>query len=346
MKSCSIPFTQIPNFLHRAIRVILFVCAFNLVAEFLHAGPPFLRNLEVEGNLSVIDGRETLDGVVFYGTFDGLSVIPHTGPGTRFMWYPGKAALRGGQVTGTQWDETEIGEFSVAMGLDPVASGRSAIALGEGVDAFGAGSAAIGYHASALGAGAFAAGMDSYADGAGAFAAGVNGYVAGPASVALGGDNTIFGNSANVAVGSENVIDDSDRAFAVGHANAVEMAADSMAIGRENLVSGVSSMALGRNLENSVFSSLVVGSHNEPLEGSEEEWRFSDPLFVIGNGFSDNNRSNALVIRKSGDTEVRGGLSVTEDVVISGDLTISGEVTIARVPPQGGIMMGEFGATE
>ena len=312
MKSCSIPFTQIPNFLHRAIRVILFVCAFNLVAEFLHAGPPFLRNLEVEGNLTVIDGRETLDGVVFYGTFDGFSVIPHAGPGTRFMWYPKKAALRAGQVTGTQWDETEVGEFSVAMGLDPLASGRSAVALGEGVGAFGDGSAAIGYHTSALGAGAFAAG--------------VNGYVAGPASVALGDDNTIFGNSANVAVGSENWIDDSDRAFAIGHANAVEFAADSMAIGRENLVSGVSSMALGRNLENSVFSSLVVGSHNEPLEGSEDEWRFSDPLFVIGNGFSGNNRSNALVVRKSGDTEVRGGLTVTEDVVISGDLMIDGAI--------------------
>ena len=324
MKSCSIPFTQKPNLLHRVTRVTLFVSAFSLVGECLSAGPPFLRNLEVEGNLTVIDGRETLDGVVFYGAFDGLSVIPHSGPGTRFMWYPRKAALRGGQVTGTEWDEAEIGEFSVAMGLNPLAAGRSAVALGEGVGAFGDGSAAIGYNTSALGAGSFSAGMDSYADGVGAFAAGVNGYVAGPASVALGGDNTIFGGSGNVAVGSENWIDDGDRAFAIGHSNTIEFAEDSMAIGRENSVGGVSSMALGRNLENSVFSSLVVGSYNEPLDGGDDEWNLSDPLFIIGNGVSGTHRSNALVVRKSGDAELYGDLSVSNDVVVSGNLTVEG----------------------
>ncbi len=324
MKRCPIPFTPKAELLPRAIRGALYMCVFIFAAEYLSAAPPFFRNLEIEGNLTVIDGGETLDGVVFYGIFDGFSVIPETGPGTRFMWYPRKAALRAGQVAGTEWDDAEIGAFSMAMGLNPVAAGQSAIALGEGVGAFGDGSAAIGSYTSALGTGAFAAGVDSYADGAGAFAAGVNGYVVGPASAALGGDNTIFGHRDNVAIGSENLIEESYRTFTLGHANTAEFAADAIAIGRENFVGGISAIAIGRSLRNSVLSSLVVGSYNEPFEVSGEEWNFSDPLFVIGNGVSDAHRSNALVIRKSGDAELYGDLNVSNDVVVSGNLTVEG----------------------
>ncbi len=324
MTSCPIPFTRKANRSARVIRWALFASFLIFVAESFSAAPPFLRNLEVEGNLTVIDGQETLDGVVFYGTFDGFSLLPASGPGTRFMWYPRKAALRAGQVEGSEWDDAEIGAFSVAMGLNPVAAGQSAVALGEGVDALGDGSVALGSHTSALGTGAFAAGIDSFANGFGSFSAGVNGYVAGPGSAALGDSNTILGHSGNFAFGSGNFIDDSGRAFAFGHANTIESAADAVAIGRENIVGGVSAMAFGRNLRNSVFSSLVVGRYNELLEGNEEEWDFSDPLFVIGNGLSDSHRSNALVIRKSGDTEVYGGLSVSDDVLISGDLIVEG----------------------
>ncbi len=308
----------------RPLCATLLITAFACVHLSVAASPPFLRNLEVEGNLTVIDGRESLDGVVFYGAFGGLSAIPETGPGTRFMWYPRKAALRAGQVDGTEWNEAEIGEFSVAMGLNPIASGRSAIALGEDSRALGDGSAAIGDGTSALGTGAFAVGVDSHADGDGVFVAGMDEYVVGPASVSLGSGNTILGNGGNVSAGSKNVIHGSDRSFALGHANIIDSAADAMAFGRENFISGVAGMAFGRNLENSVFSSLVVGSYNEPLEGGVDDWICSDPLFVIGNGSSGQYRSNALVVRKSGDTEVYGTLEVAEDVIISGDLSVEG----------------------
>src|SRR5437773_7540934 len=48
------------------------------------------------------------------GTF-GSGVIPVTGPGVRLMWYPRKAAFRAGRV-GTQWDDANVGDFSVALG--------------------------------------------------------------------------------------------------------------------------------------------------------------------------------------------------------------------------------------
>jgi hypothetical protein len=86
---------------------------------------------------------------------------PAEGAGTRMMWYPRRAALRAGQINGTQWDAANIGEWSVAMGQNARASGSNSIAFGwnataagsstfaagEDVTASGAASVALGYHA-------------------------------------------------------------------------------------------------------------------------------------------------------------------------------------------------------
>lgn len=46
------------------------------------------------------------------------------------MWYPGKAALRAGTVTGSQWNDIYIGDYSIAFGLDTKASAEKAVAMG------------------------------------------------------------------------------------------------------------------------------------------------------------------------------------------------------------------------
>lgn len=90
-----------------------------------------------------------------------LGAIPATGSGTRAMWYPGKAAFRAGYVSGTQWDDANIGFYSTAAGQDvraigdnstafgigSVAAGASSFAVGESNTASGAASVAMGYHA-------------------------------------------------------------------------------------------------------------------------------------------------------------------------------------------------------
>ncbi|MFL5383997.1 MAG: tail fiber domain-containing protein [Longimicrobiaceae bacterium] len=87
--------------------------------------------------------------------------IPVEGSGTRLMWYPGKAAFRAGSINGTQWDDANIGEYSVAIGQDVRASAANAVAFGlrstaaqqssfaagEDNTASGAASVALGYHA-------------------------------------------------------------------------------------------------------------------------------------------------------------------------------------------------------
>jgi hypothetical protein len=67
----------------------------------------------------------------------GTSPIPTTGPGTRMMWYSGKLAFRAGRVTGTHWDDTNIGPASVALGYNTVASGSQSVALGSETTAIG-----------------------------------------------------------------------------------------------------------------------------------------------------------------------------------------------------------------
>lgn len=103
-------------------------------------------------------------GALWGGSYDnGTSSggIAAEGSGTRMLWYPQKAAFRAGYVNGTQWDDANIGYFSVAIGQDVRASGdngvafglrntaagSSTFAVGEDNTASGAASVALGYHA-------------------------------------------------------------------------------------------------------------------------------------------------------------------------------------------------------
>jgi hypothetical protein len=125
---------------------------------------------------------------------------PVAGAGTRFMWYPDKAAFRAGQVTATQWDKDSIGDYSfalghnakakgfgaysfgnsssasnssaIAIGQSTIASGQTSLSLGNATVASGLGSTAIGYAANATGTGATAIGHQVFAPSAYEFVVG------------------------------------------------------------------------------------------------------------------------------------------------------------------------------
>lgn len=100
-------------------------------------------------------------GFLLKGEYTGTSTgVPVEGPGTYVMWHPEKGAFRAGTVTGAQWSDGNIGDYSVAMGgdvrasasnatafgLKSVATQQSAFAVGEHATASGAASVAMGYH--------------------------------------------------------------------------------------------------------------------------------------------------------------------------------------------------------
>jgi hypothetical protein len=81
----------------------------------------------------------------------GYGIIPATGAGERMVWYPYKSAFRAGSVNAAQWDDTNIGFFSLAGGLNTTASGQSSFAAGDSTTASGLGSFAAGFRTIASG---------------------------------------------------------------------------------------------------------------------------------------------------------------------------------------------------
>ena len=73
----------------------------------------------------------------------------------------------------------------------------------------------------------------------------------------------------------------------------------SIALGSSNTVSGVCSSAIGRKLKASGDDQTVVGQYN--IEDTANKY-----VFIVGNGTSDNNRSNALGVCYNGDVEING----------------------------------------
>lgn len=62
-----------------------------------------------------------------------------------------KAAFRAGRVDGTQWDDTNVGTFSTALGADTTARGSRSTALGANTIASGNTATAMGYSTTASG---------------------------------------------------------------------------------------------------------------------------------------------------------------------------------------------------
>ena len=209
-------------------------------------------------------------GVVFNRSATGGG-IPAQGDGTRFMWYPGKGALRAGYASGTQWDDANVGYFSTAMGSSTTASGLNSTAVGIGTTASGDGSTAMGYFAQAIAHYSTAMGYYTTASSSGSTATGYSSQASGPGSTAMG----------NIAVAS---------------------GSHSTAMGNSTLASGNDSTALGDNTTAASAYETVIGRYNtntEPI--SSTDWESRDRLFVIGNGTGDTARSDALVVFKSGD---------------------------------------------
>ncbi len=78
-----------------------------------------------------------------YGAGANLSGVNFGTKNSRFIWHPRKAAFRAGQVDGTQWDEGSIGNYSVAMGKNTLASSTGATIGGGESNSVGAALATI-----------------------------------------------------------------------------------------------------------------------------------------------------------------------------------------------------------
>lgn len=75
----------------------------------------------------------------------GYGTIPTSGGGWRMMWYPYKAAFRVGGIEADQWNDANIGFYSIAAGYNTTASSTGSFAGGWETTASGSFSTAFGY---------------------------------------------------------------------------------------------------------------------------------------------------------------------------------------------------------
>jgi hypothetical protein len=194
---------------------------------------------------------------------------PVSGQGRRLMWYADKAAFRAGYVQATGWDKVNIGEYSVAMGNNARASASGSVALGNGAFATGINSFAAGPSAFASNAGAVALGLATSAQGIASTTMGVTTYAREYASTAMGYQTN------------------ADGMF-------------STAMGHFSFASGEHTIAAGVSVTANAWASVAIGRFNDPVVPVSNTWVPAEPLFMVGNGTSPDDKKNALTVLKNG----------------------------------------------
>ena len=90
----------------------------------------------------------------------------------------------------------------------------------------------------------------------------------------------------------------------------------STTMGGSTRASGDYSTAIGGVTRASSYASLAMGQYNDSITGSNEiAWVSTDPLFYIGNGTSNVNRHNIMVVYKNGNMVLKNPTTVSADPV-------------------------------
>jgi hypothetical protein len=268
-------------------------------------------------------------GIFVSGTYgSGLAVgatggIPQ-GAGTRMFFNPSKAAFRAGYVSGTQWNDANIGAYSTAMGYNTTASGFASTAMGYQTIASGFASTTMGFNttasgttstamgqsttasegsSTAMGDGTTASGIISTAMGYNTTASGITSTAMGKSTTASGVESTAMGYQTiasgitSTAMGKSTTASGVE-STAMGYqtiASGITSTAmgkftnasgvESTAMGYQTTASGDRSTAMGSNTTAPSFAETAVGRYNTTYTpASTTAWNAADRLFVVGNG--------------------------------------------------------------
>jgi trimeric autotransporter adhesin len=222
------------------------------------------------------------------GTFGTGNAIEASGEGTRMFFNPLKAALRAGYVSGTNWNNASIGNYSIALGYNTSATASYAVAMGRGSTASQIQATAFGSNTTASGQASFAVGDGSLSSGSSAVAMGNSSTASGNQAFAMGNNAAASGN--NTAALGNNTAASGDAAVAMGYYAAA---------------TGDHAFAANGNTTAKSYSETVFGQYNtDYTPSSPTSWNTTDRLFVIGNGAASASASDAIVVLKSGNTGI------------------------------------------
>jgi hypothetical protein len=240
-----------------------------------------------------------------------------------------KLAAMGGLQQNNSWHKDSVGFGSLSYGIGNKAKGKHSFAVGNNSNAIGDYSTAMGYGVNANGFTSIAMGYRTIASGATSFAIGYNtiadgqfSTVSGESSTAIGfvstamGSQTTASNFFTTSMGSSTTASGST-STAMGY-NTTASGDYSTAIGSSTTASGEGSTAMGvfsiakgdiatvtgyKNIANG-YSSLVTGMYNDSLVAAQTTVTTTTPLFIVGNGNTNLDRSNAFVVLKNGNVAI------------------------------------------
>jgi hypothetical protein len=185
-----------------------------------------------------------------------------------------------GYSTAMGYNTQAIEWFTTALGAQTIANGMYSTALGWLTNASGFTSSAIGWRTIASGSGSIAIGYYTTASGSSSTAMGSN-------TTASGGGATAMG-SVTIASGLS-----------------------STAMGDHSTSSGSESTSMGfYSIAPSAYETAIGSFNTNYTPISATDWNPNDRLFVIGNGINGAERSDALIIYKSGNAYIQGSLGI------------------------------------
>ena len=181
--------------------------------------------------------RIKANGALLYS--DTLGTTPVSGAGIRMMWIPGKKAFRSGKVTGTEWDDANIGEFSFGTGLNVTALGGRSVAMGNGSYAGGPDNVVMGLNDTANGTANIVMGNESRADGLYSMAFGWRCKTYSNTSLTMGYRcTTMVAANASVNIGWLSTISGTGGGYSFGAGNAISGSGIGSAYGSDAVISG------------------------------------------------------------------------------------------------------------
>ncbi|MFA5088548.1 MAG: hypothetical protein WC552_05890 [Candidatus Omnitrophota bacterium] len=215
--------------------------------------------------------RLTIDndgGILAKGTY-GSGVTAPAGAGTRFMWYPRKAALRAGNVAGAQWDNANIGEYTVAFGQNNTASGSYSTVAGglNNTAGFPAGWPALGH--TTVSGGSTNQALGQYDTVGGGLNNVANSGLLGGATVTGGVNNQATFRGAFVGSGYQNTASGLHSNVVSGADNQATMDYASIGGGNQIVASGYASTVSGGQFNQAQNGAATVGGGERNIASGE-----------------------------------------------------------------------------
>ena len=238
----------------------------------------------------------------------GTGAIPAEGEGTRMMWYPDKGAFRAGTVPGDEWNDSNVGDESVAFGYNTTASAYRSTAMGSRTTASGRRSTAMGDRTTASSRRTTAMGRNTTASGNQSTAMGYQTTASANSSTAMG-RNTTASDDESTAMGLRTTAS-GNQSTAMGD-NTTASGNESTAMGQETTASGRASMAAGSGAAAEGDSSFVWndGGGYHSIPNASDDGLSSDK--IVTSNFEPTGNLTFSVSARGGVRFVTGGSQVT-----------------------------------